>query len=544
MDFSLTDFILNLGNFTLDVILFPLIMWTLTGLILLAVLKIFRDKHPVYQYHGRIALLGSLPPGIVGSYLWGSVLFKSSGNTEAISKFIVIQNPISLNSASAPAQTGLYDPFFWAGILTIFAGLGAIIFLFRIAKDYFSLYRFSKTLSYVNPRNLSSLSPKNKAFLKEQHALKIAFSPLIEVPFTFGWMKQIIVMPDFLSDQPDKFNMALSHELSHIQHKDYLKNIFLMIINAVFWFHPLVIRLYNDFKKYRETVCDIRVLEDLNISRKQYASLLLELAPKQVLPFRPSVSMSIDSSTLKKRIQIMNTSNPQNRYALKNSFYLMFVCAFLIVGIMACSDIQDNGITNTDIENAQVQMKADLPENQPLYVIDGEIMSDSSDVLARLKPKYIEAIEVYKGEEARNKYGEKGKHGVIAIEVINKEKALLDLRKSAPSSASGSGSKGDFFKVAEEMPKSKTSIQELYNCIEYPSEAQRSGIEGRVVVSFIVNKAGDVEHAEVLEGIGGGADKEALRCIKQMKYEPGIHKGEKVRVQLSQPVIFRLSESE
>ncbi|MDX1642615.1 MAG: TonB family protein, partial [Balneolaceae bacterium] len=71
-------------------------------------------------------------------------------------------------------------------------------------------------------------------------------------------------------------------------------------------------------------------------------------------------------------------------------------------------------------------------------------------------------------------------------------------------------------------------------------EARQKSIEGRVYVQFIVNEQGDVEDAKVIRGIGGGADEEALRVVRQAKFEPGMQRGRPVRVQYSLPIFFRL----
>ncbi|MFH5833262.1 energy transducer TonB [Halalkalibaculum sp. DA3122] len=98
----------------------------------------------------------------------------------------------------------------------------------------------------------------------------------------------------------------------------------------------------------------------------------------------------------------------------------------------------------------------------------------------------------------------------------------------------------DFFVVVEQMPKLKGGLAELQGCVKYPEMARKAGIEGRVIVQFIVNEQGQVENPRVTRGIGGGADEEAVRCVKQAEFEPGRQRGEPVPVQYSLPVVFRL----
>ncbi|MCW9707874.1 energy transducer TonB [Fodinibius salsisoli] len=98
----------------------------------------------------------------------------------------------------------------------------------------------------------------------------------------------------------------------------------------------------------------------------------------------------------------------------------------------------------------------------------------------------------------------------------------------------------DFFVAVEQMPELIGGLGELQGKIEYPERAKRAGIDGRVIIQFIVTEQGNVEDPRVIRGIGGGCDKEALRVVKQAKFKPGRQRGKPVRVQYSLPIIFRL----
>ena len=101
----------------------------------------------------------------------------------------------------------------------------------------------------------------------------------------------------------------------------------------------------------------------------------------------------------------------------------------------------------------------------------------------------------------------------------------------------------NFFVVVEQMPEIKGGLASIQRCVNYPDMARKAGIEGRVIVQFIVNEQGKVEdNAKVVRGIGGGADEEALRCVKQAEFRPGMQRGEPVRVQFSVPVVYNLSK--
>ena len=81
----------------------------------------------------------------------------------------------------------------------------------------------------------------------------------------------------------------------------------------------------------------------------------------------------------------------------------------------------------------------------------------------------------------------------------------------------------------------------VYQYLRYPQEAVRNGIQGRVMVGFIINKDGKVSDAKVVKSVAPELDEEALRVVMASpKWKPGKVKGEKVRVSMSIPVEFRL----
>ncbi|MEX1011723.1 MAG: energy transducer TonB [Balneolaceae bacterium] len=98
----------------------------------------------------------------------------------------------------------------------------------------------------------------------------------------------------------------------------------------------------------------------------------------------------------------------------------------------------------------------------------------------------------------------------------------------------------DFFITVEDPPELIGGLEELQRSINYPEQAQRAGIEGRVIVQFIVNEEGEVEDPQILRGIGGGADEEAIRAVSEAQFVPGRQRGRPVRVQFSIPINFQL----
>lgn len=101
------------------------------------------------------------------------------------------------------------------------------------------------------------------------------------------------------------------------------------------------------------------------------------------------------------------------------------------------------------------------------------------------------------------------------------------------------------FITVEQMPKFPGGDAELMRFIssnlKYPTIAAENGIEGRVVVRFVVGKDGNVSDIQVLRSIDPSCDKEATRVVKMMpKWIPGMQNGRPVAVYYTLPILFKL----
>ncbi len=101
------------------------------------------------------------------------------------------------------------------------------------------------------------------------------------------------------------------------------------------------------------------------------------------------------------------------------------------------------------------------------------------------------------------------------------------------------------FQVVEEMPSFPGGTAEcmkfLSKNIKYPTISQENGVQGRVIVQFVVNTDGSIVDAVVARGVDPYLDKEALRVVSMMpKWTPGKQRGKAVRVRYTLPVMFRL----
>jgi len=93
------------------------------------------------------------------------------------------------------------------------------------------------------------------------------------------------------------------------------------------------------------------------------------------------------------------------------------------------------------------------------------------------------------------------------------------------------------------FPGGEAALQRfLRDNIRFPAIAREAGIQGTVVVTFVIERDGSVSNVRVLRGIGGGCDEEAIRVVSMMpRWTPGKQRGRAVRVQFNMPIRFVLA---
>ena len=190
------------------------------------------------------------------------------------------------------------------------------------------------------------------------------------------------------------------------------------------------------------------------------------------------------------------------------------------------------------------------------FVIDGK--EASTEEYNQLQPEAIASVTVMDVGPAKKVYGEKGRYGATVVETkqatLQKEEAVFNICEQMPSFPGGDEKLMEF----------------ISRNIKYPEVATENGVQGRVIVQFIVEKDGSLSNLKVLEnpktsganmvvvtammpekerqdaeghnaGVQAMRD-EALRVIKAMpKWTPGKQKGKAVRCHFVIPVTFRLN---
>ncbi|MCW5911356.1 MAG: energy transducer TonB [Cyclobacteriaceae bacterium] len=105
----------------------------------------------------------------------------------------------------------------------------------------------------------------------------------------------------------------------------------------------------------------------------------------------------------------------------------------------------------------------------------------------------------------------------------------------------------EIFTIVEVNAQPKGGLPAFYKYvaenIQYPVQAKRMGIQGRVFVEFVVNKDGTLTDVVAVKGIGAGCDEEAVRIVRNSPpWNPGRQRGHPVKQRMVVPITFKLAE--
>ena len=182
------------------------------------------------------------------------------------------------------------------------------------------------------------------------------------------------------------------------------------------------------------------------------------------------------------------------------------------------------------------------------YVDEDDNLSNSRRIfLAILAVLVIGCVYAFMKCQGNNEAIEKTVPNIETTvqENVQRQGAEQDVNDKQLSYNTSQESQEKVYDVVEEMPSfpggQSALMQYLGNNVQYPFEAQENGVQGRVIISFVVEDDGSISHVKVVKPVDPVLDREAMRVVESMpEWIPGKQNGECVRVKYSVPVVFRL----
>jgi TonB family protein len=326
---------------------------------------------------------------------------------------------------------------------------------------------------------------------------KVIDQPESTVPYSF--FKKIK-----LGDQQENREIISAHEHVHARQwhsADVLLIEAVMIIN---WFNPVVYFYRFAIKHIHEFIADRQAVKS-GTNKTDYALLLLSQTFNA--PAHQLVNPFFNHSLLKQRIMMLQKSKSHRIALIK---YCLSAPLFILMLVLSSATVNNSKTIRF------------INKKTELIFLSPAVNNSKVDV------KRIINILLEKKEEKETSNPAAGKKFTIIM-----------LKDTVP----GKGSK--VFSSVEKIPEFPGGINAFYNFlsrnIKYPDEARQKGVQGRVIVSFIVEKDGSLTNFKIARGVGSGTDEEAIRVLAlSPTWSPGLQNGEAVRVAYSVPISFTL----
>lgn len=303
----------------------------------------------------------------------------------------------------------------------------------------------------------------------------------------FSWMKHIVISEKDLAEDGREI---LIHEAAHIRNRHSIDLLVADVCIFFQWFNPAAWLLKQELQSIHEYEADETVIRE-GVDAKQYQLLLIKKAVGTRLY---SMANSFNHSKLKKRITMMmkKKSNPWAR--LKYAYVLPL--AAIAVTAFARPEVSDS---MKEISAVKVN---DLKEMVETKVLENTVVADLP-------------VTAVKDTVKRSKAG---------------------------------GREGTVFTVVDHMPEYPGGMNACINFIKdnvrYPAEAAAKGVQGRVIVQFVVNEDGTISDPKIVRSVDPALDAEAIRVVSSMsKWKPGLQGGQAVKVKYTLPVAFNLMKT-
>lgn len=305
----------------------------------------------------------------------------------------------------------------------------------------------------------------------------------------FSWLRYIFLAEKDLLSKPE---LILAHEQAHIRMRHTWDLLFTELFLWLQWFNPAAWLLRQELQAVHEFEADAAVL-GMGYDSKEYKLLLIE---KAVGSSRYTLANSFNHSSLINRITMMQKrkSNPWAR--MKYAFVLPV--ATTAVAVFARPEISQQ---MAEISSAKITDLSRMVQ---------------TTAAERTRPEAIDTT-------------------TSAREVMVTGYAQFTDNKVYES-----------VEVMPEFPGGQAELLKFVaKSIKYPTEAQRRGAQGRVIVKFVVETNGSISNIHVVKGIDPLLDAEAIRvCTTMPTWAPARQEGKAVRCYYTIPVTFRLVKAE
>ena len=352
----------------------------------------------------------------------------------------------------------------------------------------------------------------------------------------------------------------MRHEMSHIAHHHSWDILFAEVMMILQWFNPFIYLYKKELQSLHEYQADRDVVAT-GVDKKNYMMLILQQCT--AVDFS-GMSNNFSLILTKKRIKMITKNEKAKGLWWRLLATLPVLAILMIANTKVTAQEKTTESQRITVEMGQFEIYDDdgfpmLLKDTIIYNEDGSYVkceTSDSDVLDPNtgEPLKKMTITTHKADGSPANHMSlhweiQGDTTLYTAEPFSITEESLGILLGGLSALEDAPSNDSIYQIVDEMPQypggEKAMMEYVAKNVKYPQEAKDKEIQGRVFVSFVIEKDGSVNEVKVLRSIGGGCDEEAVRVVSSMpKWKPGIKDGKPVRVSYMMPLNFKLTEGQ
>ena len=403
-------------------------------------------------------------------------------------------------------------------------------------------------------------------------------------PVVFGIFRPKIYLPNWIVNTwtVQDIEPVLLHELAHIKRYDLIVNLLQIIVQAVYFFHPLVWLANWKIRRLREDICDDIAIDRIGSEKRRYSESILKVVEGTL--YQPSfgfISIGVieNKNSLTRRIKRIMS----DKYNLYKKVTFSSILALIAVAIISFTLASENWSPAEKIaEDITIEF-----DNTSFVDLPSVLENVDEDLQDKIGPRMIKQ-NVPLISDRYKKMGIKGTINVsvevdhtgkvIDVQILESTINIPEIKKAVVEAAYTSsfiparkGSKNikgktkiiyelDYSKSNDSQKKNKPDVEEkpfdltvsygiiggmeaLYEDLKYPEKARQAGIEGTAYIRVLVGEDGTakkVEPDERRKKLGYGCEEATMDAVKKQKWVVATQEGKPVSFWIQIPVNFVL----